>query len=154
MRAINIGYDADFSEEQLIAKYDADLANTLGNLLNRTLNMMWKYRDCRVRQRTIEEWGQPLDLPEDAPLGVRIFDPAEEVPTDNGSLNLGDLRNQFKDLVKSYRAMMNNYEISTALFTVFGLITFCSQAVDKDAPWAIAKNKSALAQKQLDAVFS
>jgi methionyl-tRNA synthetase len=42
---INIGYDADFSEERLIERYNADLANNLGNLLNRTLNMAYRYRD-------------------------------------------------------------------------------------------------------------
>ena len=39
------GRDADFSEERLRQRYDADLANNLGNLLNRTLTMVWKYRD-------------------------------------------------------------------------------------------------------------
>src|SRR5437867_1581126 len=43
----NIGLvrDADFSEERLVERYNADLANTLGNLLNRTLNMAHRYRD-------------------------------------------------------------------------------------------------------------
>jgi len=39
------GQDADFSEERLIERYNADLANSLGNLLNRTLNMVHRYRD-------------------------------------------------------------------------------------------------------------
>ena len=39
------GQDADFSEERLIERYNADLANSLGNLLNRTLNMAHRYRD-------------------------------------------------------------------------------------------------------------
>ena len=40
-----IGQDADFSEERLIERYNTDLANSLGNLLNRTLNMTHRYRD-------------------------------------------------------------------------------------------------------------
>jgi methionyl-tRNA synthetase len=153
MSDIATGQDADFNEERLVLRYNANLANSLGNLLNRTLNMAWKYRDGRIRKRSVEEWGEPLDLPEGAPLGIRIFDPAEAVPIETGSLNLGDLRNQFKDLAKSYHAMMASSGISAALYSVFGLVTFCNQAVDKDAPWALAKNKSERAQKQLDAVF-
>ena len=40
-----IGQDADFSEERLIERYNTDLANSLGNLLNRTLSMAHRYRD-------------------------------------------------------------------------------------------------------------
>jgi methionyl-tRNA synthetase len=150
---IATGQDADFSEERLLLRYNTNLANSLGNLLNRTLNMALKYRDRRIRKRSVEKWGEPLDLPEDAPLGIRIFDPAEAVPIETGSLNLGDLRNQFKDLIKSYQSMMVSSGVSAALYSVFGLVTFCNQAIDKDAPWALAKNKSERAQKQLDAVF-
>lgn len=48
MSDIVTGKDADFSEERLVQRYNTDLANSLGNLLNRTLNMTWKYRDGRV----------------------------------------------------------------------------------------------------------
>ena len=40
MSDIATGQDADFSEERLVERYNADLANSLGNLLNRTLNMI------------------------------------------------------------------------------------------------------------------
>lgn len=39
------GQDADFSEQRLVERYNSDLANSLGNLLNRTLNMAHRYRD-------------------------------------------------------------------------------------------------------------
>ena len=39
------GQDADFSEERLIERYNTDLANSLGNLLNRSLSMAHRYRD-------------------------------------------------------------------------------------------------------------
>src|SRR5207249_11956897 len=45
MSDIATGKDADFSEERLVERYNADLANSLGNLLNRTLNMAHRYRD-------------------------------------------------------------------------------------------------------------
>lgn len=50
MTDIVTGKDADFSEERLIERYNADLANSLGNLLNRTLNMAHRYRDGAVKQ--------------------------------------------------------------------------------------------------------
>jgi methionyl-tRNA synthetase len=51
MSDIATGKDADFSEERLIERYNADLANSLGNLLNRTLNMAHRYRDGVVTQK-------------------------------------------------------------------------------------------------------
>ena len=50
MSDIATGKDADFSEERLIERYNADLANNLGNLLNRTLNMAHRYRDGIVKK--------------------------------------------------------------------------------------------------------
>ncbi|MGI8820478.1 MAG: methionine--tRNA ligase [Chthoniobacterales bacterium] len=43
------GKDADFSEERLVGCYNAELANSIGNLLNRSLSMVHRYRDGRLR---------------------------------------------------------------------------------------------------------
>ena len=51
MSDIVSGKDADFSEERLIERYNGDLANSLGNLLNRTLNMAHRYRVGKVSGR-------------------------------------------------------------------------------------------------------
>src|SRR5437867_614918 len=48
MRDIAAGKDADFSEERLVARYNTDLANSLGNLLNRALNMVGRFADRAV----------------------------------------------------------------------------------------------------------
>lgn len=48
MSDIATGKDADFSEQRLISSYNSDLANTLGNLLNRTLNMAQRYRTGKL----------------------------------------------------------------------------------------------------------
>ncbi len=48
MSDIATGKDADFSEERLVLRYNTDLANSLGNLLNRSLSMAWKYRDGKL----------------------------------------------------------------------------------------------------------
>lgn len=51
MSDIATGADADFSEERLITRYNTDLANSLGNLLNRTLNMAHRYRNGVVKHK-------------------------------------------------------------------------------------------------------
>ncbi|MGF1515093.1 MAG: methionine--tRNA ligase [Elainellaceae cyanobacterium] len=48
MKEIELGRDGDFSEARFINILNADLANDLGNLLNRTLKMAYKYCDRRV----------------------------------------------------------------------------------------------------------
>src|SRR6266480_4376081 len=61
MSNIATGKDADFSEERLIERYNADLANNLGNLLNRTLNMVHRYCEGRLRKPR-ESWKLPADV--------------------------------------------------------------------------------------------
>ncbi|WP_109506667.1 methionine--tRNA ligase [Nocardioides speluncae] len=47
--------DADFTTDRLIGRYHEDLANGLGNLINRTVSMIHKYRDGRVPD-VVEPW--------------------------------------------------------------------------------------------------
>ena len=48
MSDIATGKDADFSEERLIGRFNGDLANSMGNLLNRALNMTQRYRSGKL----------------------------------------------------------------------------------------------------------
>jgi methionyl-tRNA synthetase len=66
MSDIATGQDADFSEERLVERYNADLANNLGNLLNRTLNMTHRYRSGCLQKPTGH-----LKLPDDAIDGYK-----------------------------------------------------------------------------------
>jgi methionyl-tRNA synthetase len=50
MTDIVSGYDADFLEYRIAQRYNADLANSLGNLLNRTLSMAIRYCDGKLRR--------------------------------------------------------------------------------------------------------
>src|SRR5438445_2603982 len=49
VREITTGKDADFSEALLVSTWDNDLANTLGNLANRTLNMIHRFRQGTIK---------------------------------------------------------------------------------------------------------
>src|SRR5438094_5020690 len=53
MSDIAMGKDADFSEERLVDRYNSDLANSLGNLLNRTLSMANKYGAGQLRTTAV-----------------------------------------------------------------------------------------------------
>src|SRR6266404_4427009 len=57
MSDIATGKDADFSEERLAERYDAELANKLGNLVNRSLTMTQKYRRGVVKKPVGKEGG-------------------------------------------------------------------------------------------------
>ena len=71
MSDIATGRDADFSEERLVQRYNTDLANSLGNLLNRTLNMAAKYRDGKLkRELSTEELPSTLEQKAPDPDGV------------------------------------------------------------------------------------
>nr|MBC8372583.1 class I tRNA ligase family protein [Planctomycetota bacterium] len=48
LRAVTFGADGDFSHDALQGRYNSDLANGLGNLLNRTLNMIDRYFDGKL----------------------------------------------------------------------------------------------------------
>src|SRR6266498_1611682 len=57
MSDIATGKDADFSEGRLVERYNADLANSLGNLLNRSLTMIEKYRVRKLtRPKSVESY--------------------------------------------------------------------------------------------------
>lgn len=70
MSDIVIGKDSDFSEARLIERYNADLANSLGNLLNRTLNMAGRY--CPEGVRRSETQTRSSKIPRSASGAVEI----------------------------------------------------------------------------------
>ncbi len=55
LREVPFGQDGDFSDEALLRRYHTELANDLGNLLNRSLAMLQKYRSGVLRQSVSEE---------------------------------------------------------------------------------------------------
>ena len=113
MSDITTGKDADFSEERLVTRYNSDLANSLGNLLNRTLNMAQKYRKgALVRQqngnsRPVDEYGLTVS------------------PT------LGTIE---------YVNAMQDYAPNLACQTTLNLSLQCNQVVDAAKPWTLVND--------------
>lgn len=112
LREITLGMDGNFSRDALISRINADLANDLGNLLHRTLNM-------------IERFNQ----------GV-IEAPAEEEEVDKALYQLA------RDTVAQYEKQMDAMEINGAIKSVWALISRTNKYIDETAPWALAKDES------------
>jgi methionyl-tRNA synthetase len=111
VREMVFGLDSNFSEEALIERYNADLANDLGNLVSRSTNMVAKYFGGVLPERGTEPAPEDRELQE---FAVKIA---------------GD-----------YRARMENLEMHTAMGTVWSLISSLNKYIDRTAPWTLAKS--------------
>lgn len=125
MRDIATGQDADFSEERLQNRYNSDLANDLGNLLNRTLAMAQRYRGGSLRK------GGEVS-------GV-VRTPLTE---------LRELVGKCKSTVES---RFDSYDVSGALAEIWNLVGKANETVETTAPWKLAKDTAA--GESLDAVL-
>jgi methionyl-tRNA synthetase len=142
MSDIATGQDADFSEERLIERYNADLANSLGNLLNRTLNMTWRYRQGRLRSVRAET----------ATGDKGIWDTIEGFHGPLGFINIGDERvAKLPNACRAYLGMFDAHLVSSGLSDVFEYVTSCNQLVDSSAPWKLAADTTK--RRELDAVL-
>jgi len=110
IKEIELGKDGDFNEERFISILNADLANDLGNLLNRTLGMIQKYCQGEAPRLTGENIAQDNRLRE---IGV----------------NLGqEVRKSYQDL-----------QLSLACEKIFNLIRASNKFIDESAPWSLYK---------------
>src|SRR5438874_3119502 len=142
MSDLATGKDSDFSQERLIERYNSDLANALGNLLNRTLNMLGKYRNQQLKFARSE-----------TPTGEGgIFDPFEGFEGSHGLVNLGDERvAKLSNALRAHAGMFGAHLISSGIADVSEYVTSCNQLVDNAAPWKLATDKGK--HRDLDAVL-
>ena len=112
LREINLGQDGNFSRDALIQRINSDLANDLGNLLHRTLNMVGKFQHGVVL----------------APEGRSEID--------------ASLIEDAMTTVKTFADDMNNMKISHAIKAVWAFISRANKYIDETAPWALAKDES------------
>jgi len=111
LREVPFGQDGDFSREALIGRINTDLANDLGNLLNRSLTM-------------IERFAKGV-VPE--PLAT----------TDTELDNL--LQQTAQEMLRTFDIHLGSLEFNRALEAIWSLVQLGNQYIDKSAPWKLAK---------------
>ena len=112
LRAVSFGNDGDFSHEMLHTRYNTELANGVGNLLSRTVNMIGRYFDAVV--------------PESAEIGD-----LEKVVIAAAS-----------DLTSSATEAMEACQFHVYLDNILALTTETNRYIDQTAPFKLAKDDS------------
>jgi methionyl-tRNA synthetase len=112
------GKDADFSEQRLIERYNSDLANSLGNLLNRTLNMTQQYRQGILKGPS---------------------DPTALVLT-NTPVQFESAAAFFKAVSFGYSGSFDIFDIDASLDDVIMCAVSCNRFIDSEKPWMVAKD--------------
>ena len=109
LREVPFGLDGDFSHKALIGRLNSDLANNLGNLLNRTVNMMKKYFDGII--------------------------PTPATPGDEDS----ELESKAREVVDEVRKLYDELSFNKILQKIWELVDTTNQYIDKTGPWNLAK---------------
>ncbi len=104
--------DGSITYESVIERYNANLANNLGNLVNRTLAMTAKYFGSVVPSADVRE---PLD---------------------------DELNAAFESAKKKYCALMDDFKLADASEEVFNLLRRANKYIDETTPWVLAKDES------------
>ena len=169
MRDIVMGRDADFNEERLINRYNTELSNGLGNLVQRTLSMVHRYRDGSLKNLPSKSTDaanscvEPVLTPSsinDTLNGCGPSTPFSLLASATfkaGSTNVAlsdfcELHRQ-ADLasIKEYEQQMESAQVHAALETIVNLLYRANAFVDTTAPWKLAKDPAAT--DQLDGVL-
>lgn len=104
--------DGVISWELMVERLNSDLANTLGNLVNRTVSMTNKYFGGVVTDKGI----------------------AEEVDA--------DLKAVAANTPKAVEAKMNDLRVADAITEIFNLFKRCNKYIDETMPWVLAKDEA------------
>ena len=125
LKAMPYGNDGVFTPEDFVDKINYDLANDLGNLLNRTVAMINKYEGGVVP--TFKS-------------GVTQFDK--------------DLETTAATVITNYRELMNSLHFSDALSEIWKLVSRSNKYIDETQPWVLAKSDDAADQAKLASVMN
>ncbi len=103
--------DGTITYETIIERFNSDLANTLGNLVNRTVAMNNKYFDGVIQDSSC----------------------TEELDNELKEMAIGTLAKVTK--------LLDTYKVSDALSEIFDLAKRCNKYIDETMPWALAKDE-------------
>jgi methionyl-tRNA synthetase len=112
VRDITTGKDSDFDLERLVTLYNSELANDLGNLLNRSLNMTKRF------------------------LGGTL----DETSHDDGAC--AALRKSMDECLSAYRDAMDDHDVCGALRAINLHVVHCNGFAERCKPWELAKDES------------
>ena len=104
--------DGVITWELMVERLNSDLANTLGNLVNRTVSMTNKYFGGTVTDKGV----------------------AEDVDA--------DLKAVIENTPKAVDAKMNDLRVADAITEIFNLFKRCNKYIDETMPWALAKDEA------------
>ncbi|MFR8544644.1 MAG: methionine--tRNA ligase subunit beta, partial [[Clostridium] scindens] len=109
--------DGVISWELMVERMNSDLANTLGNLVNRTISMTNKYFDGAVTDK-------------------KVADDEDAKAVD------ADLKAVTENTPKAVEAKMDELRVADAITEIFNLFKRCNKYIDETMPWALAKDES------------
>ncbi|KAF5039076.1 Methionine--tRNA ligase [anaerobic digester metagenome] len=107
---MSFGQDSSFSEDALVGRFNADLANDLGNLFSRSLSMTHKYFGG-----VVPECGELSEL-------------------DREVLEIGH------NAMANFQTQFEHFQFSRALKSLWELIRHLNKYIDSSAPWTLYKN--------------
>jgi len=127
---VQFGRDGSFTENLCIEKYNSDLANDLGNLLNRTLTMVEKYFDGVV-PKVLKDEGRGVRDGEDDQVKALL---REEIK---------GLADELPKKIKHYIDIeKDGPDFQPALKAIWELINKANKYIEVSAPWKYAKDKN------------
>ena len=133
IREMSVGQDSDFSETQFLARYNAELANNLGNLVNRVLNMTNRFAGGVVPAEKGAA-GASLSNAENFNSGIPV---PTLIANDEAERGLRALWGQTRDEVL---ALHEGYHFHLALDRTFAFITATNAYIEHRAPWKLGKS--------------
>ncbi len=117
LREVPFGSDGVFTPEGFVERVNFDLANDLGNLLNRTVAMIQKYFDGSI----------PVYIKDATPFDTILVELANET-------------------VKKVEESMEEMQFSVALTAIWQLVSRTNKYIDETEPWVLAKDEAKRAE--------